>query len=117
MRARIGQSPARPLIEVQTLHAGNWTGIQCCDYKQRMTSRTLHVALLQQLFEFASAGRRTSVRALGERVGLGLGPTANALSALHDAGLVDATRLRLTLSGLAVAVATRALGCALPLAA
>jgi len=47
-----------------------------------------------------------------------LAPVADALSALHVAGLVDATRLRLTLPGLAVAVAMRA-GSArgLPLAA
>jgi hypothetical protein len=82
-----------------------------------MTARTLHVAILQHLFDFASSGRRASVRALGDRLGIGLARTADALSTLHEAGLVDATRLRLTLSGLAVAVATRAVTSALPLAA
>ena len=82
-----------------------------------MTARTLHIALLQHLFDLASAGRRASVRMLGDRLGAGLSETAEALSALHDAGLVDATRLRLTLPGLALAVATRAVVSALPIAA
>jgi Mn-dependent DtxR family transcriptional regulator len=82
-----------------------------------MTSRKLHVATLQQLLELGSDDRQASVRSLAASVGVRLGVMAEILSSLHEAGLVDATRLRLTLSGLAVAVASRALRCPLALAA
>ena len=78
-------------------------------YLGHMNSNELHVAVLQALLELAAADRQPSVRRLAERVGARLGAVAQALSVLHEAGLVDATRLRLTLSGLAVAVASRSL--------
>jgi Mn-dependent DtxR family transcriptional regulator len=82
-----------------------------------MTSRKLHVAIVQQLFELTSRNDQVSVGLLSERLGLRLKVVAQALSDLHEAQLVDATRLRLTLAGLAVAVASRALCSTLALAA
>ena len=73
-----------------------------------MTSVMLQAAVLQHLYELAAATKRPNVRCIAEAVGARLAPVADALSALHVAGLVDATRLRLTLPGLAVAVAMRA---------
>ncbi len=82
-----------------------------------MTNATLQAAVLQHLYELAAATQRPNVRCIAEGVGARLAPVADALSALHVAGLVDATRLRLTLAGLAVAVAMRAQARRLPLAA
>jgi Mn-dependent DtxR family transcriptional regulator len=82
-----------------------------------MNSRRLQVAIVQQLFELTSRYDEVSVRLLSERLGVELKVVAQALSDLHEAQLVDATRLRLTLAGLAVAVASRALCSALALAA
>ena len=82
-----------------------------------MTSTKLQAAVLHHLYELAAATQRPNVRCIAEAVGARLAEVAEALSALHVAGLVDATRLSLTLSGLAVAVATRAQRQRLPLAA
>lgn len=73
-----------------------------------MTSRKLPIATLHHLFELRSIDVRPSVRALADRAGVRLKVMAETLCVLHDAGLVDATRLTLTLPGLAVAVASRA---------
>ena len=82
-----------------------------------MTSRKLMFAVLQQLVELASSGKRANVRLVAEGVGVRLGHAARALSALHDAGLIDAERLSLTFTGLALAVALRSQEKTLPLAA
>jgi len=106
------------LNEVHHLDARNWTRFQWTTKHLNMKSETLQVAVLQHLYELAAATQQPNVRCIAEAVGARLAPVADALSALHVAGLVDATRLRLTLPGLAVAVAMRA-GSArgLPLAA
>jgi Mn-dependent DtxR family transcriptional regulator len=72
-----------------------------------MSPRTFRIALLQQLYELTSEGCCVSVGLLAGRLDAPLKRVAEALSELHEATLVDATRLRLTLAGLAVAVATR----------
>ena len=73
-----------------------------------MTTTQTQAAVLHHLYELAAATQRPNVRCIAEGVGARLADVAEALSALHTAGLVDATRLSLTLPGLAVAVATRA---------
>ena len=72
-----------------------------------MTSRSPDFAVLEHLLLLASATQPASVGLLAKRTGLRLSVTAQALADLDRAGLVDATRLRLTLPGLAVAVALR----------
>jgi Mn-dependent DtxR family transcriptional regulator len=87
------------------------------EYSGAMTSRKLHVATLEQLLELCASNQPPSVFSLARCMGVKVGVMAETLSRLHEAGLIDATRLRLTLSGLAVAVASRAVRSPLALAA
>jgi hypothetical protein len=61
--------------------------------------------LLSQLFRRSQAGERIDIIDLAQEAGASLFAALKALDALERAGLVDARRLRLTLSGLALAAA------------
>jgi hypothetical protein len=65
----------------------------------------LQLLVLQQLFHAASAGRRIGAPGIAIRLGVAPAHVARTLAVLESAGLADGTRL--TLAGLAVAVATR----------
>ncbi len=66
-----------------------------------------HFRVLQHVFRSAGAGAPTTHRALCRDLGLQPGELAPILSELERRGLLDGASLRLTLSGLAVAVAAR----------
>jgi hypothetical protein len=61
--------------------------------------------LLRLVFSFSSASAALTRPRLEQRLGLARGGVNAPLDELHRLGLVDAPRLRLTLSGLALAVA------------
>jgi predicted DNA-binding transcriptional regulator YafY len=65
----------------------------------------LQHAILQQMLRSASAGRTTTVSSLVQRLGAGRREVVADLDALDRAGLCGG--LRLTLPGLALAVASR----------
>ena len=67
-----------------------------------MTRSTL-IAILSRLYSAAETA--TSVGSLAESLDLTPGQVATGLRCLEDQGLVDARRIRLTLSGLAIAAA------------
>lgn len=60
--------------------------------------------LLVALFDLSQVGEVIDIFSLSENAGLNLYRTLSELDALEKRGLVDAGRLRLTLSGAAVAV-------------
>jgi hypothetical protein len=64
--------------------------------------------VLQAIFFLSSAALPITRAGLGERLGLGALELERQLVALDRAGFIDVSRLRLTLPGLAVAVAMRA---------
>lgn len=64
--------------------------------------------LLQTIFSLSSATLPITRAGLSRRLGFGPLELEGQLMALERAGLVDARRLRLTLPGLAAAVAMRA---------
>ena len=72
-----------------------------------MTNHT-HYTLLRALFEMASEDQPAELPALAARLGLNCSRTLGLLDELDRAGLVDADRVRLTMSGLAHAVITPA---------
>jgi hypothetical protein len=61
--------------------------------------------LLTQLFRRGQAGERIDIVSLAEEAGASVLAALKAMTALERAGLADARRLRLTLSGLALAAA------------
>jgi hypothetical protein len=61
--------------------------------------------LLSQLFRRSQAGERIDIIDLAQEAGASLFAALKAMDALERAGLADARRLRLTLSGLALAAA------------
>ena len=61
--------------------------------------------LLTQLFRRGQAGERIDIVSLAEESGSSVLAALKAMTALERAGLADARRLRLTLSGLALAAA------------
>ena len=61
--------------------------------------------LLSQLFRRSQAGERIDIIDLAQEAGVSLFAALKAMDALERAGLADARRLRLTLSGLALAAA------------
>ncbi len=65
----------------------------------------LQIALLQHMFRSAAACRRVTAKAAARRLGVAPREITVTLDALERAGLVSGTRL--TLTGLAIAVATR----------
>lgn len=71
-----------------------------------MTSRTIAGALLTEIFLRGQQTLPCSLKSLSEKLGTTRAETVAALCTLERAGLLDAVRLRLTLAGLAVAVAS-----------
>jgi DNA-binding IclR family transcriptional regulator len=69
-------------------------------------TRHLAVQLLGLLYNAASRGQRPTLVRLSTSLGIDEPTTRHLLHSLDQAGLVDRTRLRLTLAGLTVAVAT-----------
>lgn len=69
-------------------------------------TRHLAVQLLGLLFNAASRGHRPSLRRVATALGVEEGVVRALLHSLDQAGLVDEARIRLTLAGLTVAVAT-----------
>ncbi len=63
--------------------------------------------VLEAIFSMSSVGLRITRRALSRRLRLGEVELDRQLLVLDRRGLVDAARLRLTLPGLALAVALR----------
>jgi hypothetical protein len=61
--------------------------------------------LLSQLFRRGQAGERIDIVSLADEAGTTVAAASKAMAALERAGLADARRLRLTLSGLALAAA------------
>jgi hypothetical protein len=61
--------------------------------------------LLTRLFRNGQAGETTDIISLAHRCGVDVLAVLRAMAALERAGLADARRLRLTLSGLALAAA------------
>ena len=63
-------------------------------------------SLLRSLYEMAREDRSADLKLVADQLGLSCVQTDRLLSQLEAAGLVDTERVRLTLSGLAIAVAT-----------
>ena len=63
------------------------------------------IALILAVHDLARASRSLDLGVLAGRLGWGVGRVARVLGALEDKALVDRTRCRLTLAGLAVAAA------------
>ena len=61
--------------------------------------------LLVQLFRRGQAGETIDIMSLADAAGASVLAASKAMAALERAGLADARRLRLTLSGLALAAA------------
>ena len=91
------------------LNTGNWTKLQPQGQAPGMTHSTSDRVLFA-LFCFSRDSCRIDASELGRAVGLTACRTASALIELERAGLVDAGRARLTLLGLARAVALEAGG-------
>lgn len=72
---------------------------------ERMAKDTPRARLLIALLDLARRREVSDLSSLAEEAGLTSYRTLKELSALHEQGWVDARRLRLTLAGLAVAVA------------
>ena len=83
------------------LLVGNWTELQWFRYQGFMTATDSQV--LVELFQQSRDTQRPSTQSLGRSLNLSRGETAAALLRLEARGLVDAGRVRLTLSGLVVA--------------
>jgi Mn-dependent DtxR family transcriptional regulator len=71
--------------------------------------KDIHLAhlVLQHLFTLAEDTRPASIGQISTDLGLNRQVVSHVLRQLDRAGLADCARIRLTLSGLAVAVATR----------
>ncbi len=96
------------VMEVPPLYVGNWTRFQWFVQDGAMTNRRLAKEILKQLYWLGELDVRPSVSVLAERTASTRSEVAEAISWLDEQELVDANRLRLTLSGLAVAVAMAA---------
>jgi hypothetical protein len=70
-----------------------------------MSEAKLCGRLLTQLYRRGQAGEGIDIVSLSEEAGASVLASLKALTALERAGLADARRLRLTLSGLALAAA------------
>lgn len=70
-----------------------------------MTEQTLAIRVLVSMYRSANHGRILTLATLQESVATDKACLLNQLKQLDRAGYIDASRLRLTLSGLAVAVA------------
>lgn len=73
-------------------------------YVDGMNDMNTSLSVLLALFDLARLNRPAHVHCVAGRLGLGVEETRTILLALERRGLVDATRVRLTLSGLAAAV-------------
>ncbi len=82
-----------------------------------MTLHPSQLALLHALYALARDGRRPTLAQLARRAKLTPLTALEALGALRAQGLTQSSALRLTLPGLALAVATSARGRSLRLAA
>lgn len=67
------------------------------------------LSLLRTLFELAREDRSADLKLVADQLGLSCVQTDRLLSELEAAGFVDSDRVRLTLSGLTVAVAAPSL--------
>ena len=67
-----------------------------------------HITILHAVFALSQANRRVTAGTIGAVSGVSATQAARALIALERQGLVDASRARLTMLGLARAVATGA---------
>jgi hypothetical protein len=72
---------------------------------QTRTSREEAITLLVALHDLARAGRPASLGILAGRLGWGVGRVVRVLAHLDEKGVADRTGCRLTLAGLAMAVA------------
>lgn len=70
-----------------------------------MTHQTTAIRVLVILYRSASRGRFPTESELARQVGLDVSDLSPVLGSLDRSGLLDVAGLRLTLSGLAVAVA------------
>lgn len=70
-----------------------------------MTDQTLALRILLALYRSASRGRIPTESSLSAETGIALEPLLQLLAQLDRAGYVDAAQVRLTLPGLALAVA------------
>lgn len=74
----------------------------------KRTTRDEAIALLLAFHDLSRAGSKMDLGVLAGRLGWGVGRVIRVLAHLDTRGLVDRPRCRLTLSGLAVAVALAA---------
>lgn len=88
---------------MQALLAGNWTDQQVLTKHTVMNSA--HHAVLHTLFDLARNDHHATVLRVAAATQLAKAEVLAALSSLEAAGLVDASRVRLTLAGLTTAVA------------
>lgn len=70
----------------------------------------LAIYVLRALYRAQSAGRQTSLEEVSLTVGARKADVRSIVSTLHGQGHVDAVRMRLTLSGFAIASALRGKG-------
>lgn len=90
-------------MTARVLNAGNWTLFQYPGYEAPMTQ--LHIAILRQLLHFSARGRRGTITDLSRRLRV---PPSRIVAGLRSLEAVDlCVGTRLTLPGLALAVATR----------
>ena len=68
----------------------------------------LILSIVDSLFVLQGSGVRPSPSSLARRLGTSSTEVGRALTHLHRKGIVDATTVRLTMRGLAVAAALRA---------
>ncbi len=74
----------------------------------RKTSRDEALALLTALHDLARMNQASDVTTAARRLGWGIGRVYRVLGHLDDKGVADRDRCRLTMAGLALAVALRA---------